>query len=429
MKNVVVIGNGIAGISAALHIRRYSDYHITIISAESEHFYSRPALMYLYMGHLTAAHVKPYEDWFWQKNRLTLKLAYIESIDANRKTLLLQHNETMSYDTLIIASGSKSNMFGWEGQELEGVQGLYGLPDLHKMQRNTLNISRAVIVGGGLIGVEMAEMLLSRGIGVTFLVREKNYWDNVLPIEEAMMIERHLQSHGIDLRLETNLLKITADANGKAKLVITDKGEEIPCQFVGISTGVSPNVDFLRNSGIGLNKGVLVNEFLETNVPDIYAIGDCAELIKPSVGRKAIEPVWYTGRIMGETLAKTITGTRTVYEPGVWYNSAKFFNIEYQTYGFVSNQLQPGEQTCCWQEPKKEKLLRINYSEKERNVTGVNALGIRISQKVCEKWIKEKRSIDYAMEHLQDANFEPEFSKTYHREIKEHFSRSLLMEH
>ncbi|MFT4755742.1 MAG: NADH oxidase (H2O2-forming), partial [Vicingaceae bacterium] len=180
MKHIAIIGNGISGVTAARHIRKLSDHKITLISAETEHFFSRTALMYVYMGHMKREHIKPYEDHFWSKNRIDLKMGFVSNVDASNKKLLFDSGEEMPFDDLIIASGSKPNKFGWKGQDLDGVQGLYSWQDLELMEENSTNCERAVIVGGGLIGVEMAEMFLSRGIKVTFLVREKRFWGNVL---------------------------------------------------------------------------------------------------------------------------------------------------------------------------------------------------------------------------------------------------------
>ena len=186
--HILIIGNGIAGITAARYIRKMSDHAITVVSAESQHFFSRTALMYVYMGHMRYQEIKPYEDFFWEKNRINLIQAYAQKIDGTNKSVALSTGQNIHFDKLILATGSKSNKFGWPGQDLRGVQGLYSLQDLENMEQYTSGISRAVIVGGGLIGIEMAEMLLSRHIPVTFLVREKEYWNNVLPSEESQMI-------------------------------------------------------------------------------------------------------------------------------------------------------------------------------------------------------------------------------------------------
>ncbi|MEO1253363.1 MAG: FAD-dependent oxidoreductase, partial [Bacteroidota bacterium] len=185
MQHIVIIGNGIAGITAARNIRKLSEDQITVISGETDHFFSRTALMYIYMGHMKYQNTKPYEDWFWEKNRIELKRAWVRAIDLDKKGISFDDGGSLSYDKLILATGSQSNKFGWPGQDLRGVQGLYSFQDLELMEENTKSVEHAVILGGGLIGVEMAEMLHSRNIPVTYLIREKNFWGNVLPKEES----------------------------------------------------------------------------------------------------------------------------------------------------------------------------------------------------------------------------------------------------
>ncbi|MEO1655834.1 MAG: FAD/NAD(P)-binding oxidoreductase, partial [Bacteroidota bacterium] len=321
MKHIVIIGNGISGITAARHIRKLSDHRVTVISGESDHFFSRTALMYIYMGHMEYRHTKPYEDRFWEKNRIELKKAWVKEVDTDQKSLKLDDHSQMEYDVLVLALGSKPNKFGWPGQDLEAVTGLYSLQDLETLEKYSPDTKQAVIVGGGLIGVELAEMLLTRHKKVIFLVREDRFWGNVLPKEEGELIARHMKDHHVDLRLETELKEILADEKGRARAVMTNHGEEIPCQIVGLTAGVSPNIAFIKDSKIETQRGVMVNEFLETNIPDVYAIGDCAQRHVPVPTRRPIEQVWYTGRMMGEIVAKTICGDRTEYLPGNWFNS------------------------------------------------------------------------------------------------------------
>src|SRR5690606_30516436 len=151
---------------------------------------------------------EPYESWFWKKNRLELKKAYVETVDTNNKTLHFKEGGSINYDKLIIATGSTTNTFGWEGLELNGVQGLVSKQDLENLEKNAPNnndCTRAVIVGGGLMGVKMAEMLRTRKIEVTMLVRESAFWAGTLPKPEAEMISRHIISHGVDLRHNAEL--------------------------------------------------------------------------------------------------------------------------------------------------------------------------------------------------------------------------------
>jgi len=417
--NLVIIGNGITGITAARNIRKRSNNKITVISSESKYFFSRTALMYVYMGHEKFENIQPYENWFWEKNKIELIQDYVTLIDTENNRVILASGIVVNYDKLIVATGSKSNKFGWKGQDLNGVQGLYSLQDLELLESNTKDICRCVIVGGGLIGIELAEMLRSRNIAVTMLVRETSYWNNILPAEESEMVNRHILEHHIDLKLSSELLEIVSDKNKKVSSVITKSGEEIDCELVGLTAGVSPNIDVVKNTGIEFNSGILVNEYLETNVENIYAAGDCAEFRNPFPYRKNIEQVWYTGRIQAEALAQTVCGKRTAYDPGVWFNSAKFFDIEYQTYGLVNMNIK-GEKNLYWEHQDGHKSIRIVYSDE--GVIGFNLMGIRYRQEVCVKWIEEKRSIQFVLENLGEANFDPEFFKQYESDITDKYN-------
>lgn len=427
MEHIVIIGNGISGVTAARHIRKLSDKKITIISSETDHFFSRTALMYIYMGHMKYEHTKPYEDYFWKKNRIELKRGFVEKVLPKQKELQFSDGTTLGYDKLIIATGSKSNKFGWPGQDLSGVQGLYSKQDLDSLEQNAPNnkvCNRAVIVGGGLIGIELAEMLRTRNIPVTFLVRENSFWNGVLPKGESEMLNRHIKSHHIDLRLSTNLKEILSDENGNVRaIVIEETGEEIPCTVVGLTAGVTPNIDFLKDSGIELGRGVKVNRFLETNIESIYSIGDCAEQHEPIGNRRPIEAVWYTGRMMGETLAHTICGNRLEYKPGHWFNSAKFLDIEYQTYGWVFSERikKETEAHFHWKHSDDKKCITIAYHRDSKLFLGINTFGIRMRHDVFDRWLSEKRSLDFVIENLSEANFDPEFYKSFEKNVVKAF--------
>ncbi len=429
MEHIVIIGNGISGVTLARHIRKLSDKKITIVSAETDYFFSRTALMYIYMGHMKFEHTQPYENWFWKKNRIELKQGYVKTVETNSKTLHFAEGDTLKYDKLVIATGSKPNKFGWPGQDLKGVMGMYHKQDLENLEKQAPNnevCKRAVIVGGGLIGIELAEMLNSRNIPVTFLVRESSFWNGVLPKGESEMLNRHIKNHHIDLRLSNNLKEIKSDENGNVKsVVIEETGEELECNVVGLTAGVAPNIDFIKDSEIETGRGVKVNRFLETNIKDVYAIGDCAEQNEAIGNRRPIEAVWYTGRMMGETLAQTICGNRIEYKPGHWFNSAKFLDIEYQTYGWVFAEPREDETHFHWKHEDDTKCITVNYNSKTNAFIGINTFGIRMRHETFDTWLTEKRDVDYVMNHLLEANFDPEFYSTFEKEILSAFNNQL----
>jgi len=423
--HIVIIGNGIAGVTAARHLRKQSSHEITIISGESDFHYSRPALMYTYMGHMRLEDLKPYEDWFWEKNRINLKNAWVETIDFPKKEVEFVDGSTMSYDKLVLAVGSITSYYGWSGQDLDGVHGMVNLQDVEAMERHSESgIQHAVIVGGGLIGVEMAECFHTRQIPVSFLVREESYWNRVLPPEESEMVTQHISNkHGIDLRLQTELSEIWGDDKGKVKVAVAKGGEKFPCEFVGITAGVKPNVEWLNFTNLELGRGIKVNDQLETNIPDVYAIGDCAELKTPQPGRRSIEAIWYTGRMMGETAAYNILGTPTPYRPGIFFNSAKFFDLEYQVYGSTPAVLPEGQKWFYWQHPTEEKAVRLYWDEASKAVLGFHLMGIRYRHEVCEEWIAKGTPINEVVKHLGLANFDPEFYKEHEPEVVAAFNK------
>ena len=150
--HVAIIGNGIAGVTAARWLRKLDDsVRITIISAETDFFFSRTALMYVYMGHMRMEDLMPYEPFFWEKNRIDLKRAFVDRVDTGGKALHFSDGSSMGYDKLVLATGSTWNKFGWPGQDLARVRGMVSAQDLEYLEDHTDEIKKAVIVGGGLI--------------------------------------------------------------------------------------------------------------------------------------------------------------------------------------------------------------------------------------------------------------------------------------
>jgi NAD(P)H-nitrite reductase large subunit len=363
------------------------------------------------MGHMRWKDIEPYEPAFWSKNNIQLIQNTVTQINYDQKRLQFINGDNFEYDQLILATGSVSNQMQISGIHLNGVSGLYSRQDLEFITTFSSNIRHAVISGGGLIGIELAEMFHSRNIPVSLVVRESDYWSNILPPQESKMISNHIRQHGIDLRLSTQIKEIEADGQGNVAAVITDKNENINCQFVGQTIGVSPNINFLRNTLLECDKGILVNEYLETNITDVFAIGDCAQLRNPTEGRRPIEPVWYTAKAMGQTLAQTLCTKRSVYDTGIWFNSAKFFDIEYQVYGQVPAQLKDPFDSFYWENKDGNKSVRLVFDKDNLHIKGFNLMGIRFRQEICEHWIKSNTTLEEVLSNIRFAFFDPEFYK------------------
>jgi len=268
----------------------------------------------------------------------------------------------------------------------------------------------------------MGEMFHSRDIPVTFLVREESYWDNVLPPEESDMVNRHIREHGFDLRLSTELKEIEDDGKGQACAVHTSGGERIPCEYVGLTAGVHPNISFLQNTSLETQKGILVDDYLRTNIPDVYAIGDCAQLREARPGRRPIEAIWYAGRMMGEVAGYNVCDHAVTYDPGIWFNSAKFLDIEYQVYGDVQPNPPEHHAAIYWEHPDGRQSIRLVYDREQGHILGFNLMGVRYRHEVCERWLAQKTHIEEVLQNLGLANFDPEFYRQHEQDVIDQYN-------
>jgi NADPH-dependent 2,4-dienoyl-CoA reductase/sulfur reductase-like enzyme len=425
--HIVIIGNGISGVSVAKSLREYSDAEITIVSSESISFFSRPALMYVFMGKMRFKDILPLPSDYWVKNKIKQVYGAAKEIDTENQKIILDNGSVLSYDKLVLALGSQPKSLGLGEFNLEGIQGFYSLQDVEKLQDSSKKIKHASIIGGGLIGVELAEMFVSRGISFTFWVREKWFGSNFLPQEEAEMVTNHLISKNINIKFEREIIGFEADDSNMVKSVELQSGEKVDSDLVCVCIGVEPKVDWLKSTEVQTKAGVLVNAHLQTNMPSIYAVGDCVECINPVHGRKSIETLWYTGRLMGEYLGKNILHENPPpYEPGIYFNSAKFFDVEYQIYGDVPTSFSESYGTVFWKHPTNYKSIRLVFNARNDEFIGCCVLGIRFRQEVCEKWIKEKWKISEVLPVLSEANFDSEFSTRYERELLDIYNNTVI---
>ena len=294
--HVVLVGNGIAGVTAARHVRKAdSSARITLVSGETREPFARTALMYIYMGVLTQRHTWLYEERFWEENRIGRVVGQARGLDAARGVLDVD-GESMAYDRLLIATGSTPVLPDWPGVGLAGVQGLYHLSDLDRMEAATVGVAEAMVVGGGLIGVELAEMLRTRGLRVTFLVRDARYLPRTFSETESALVAEAIRAHGVDLRLGVEVERI--EGGDRVEAVVTTGGERLAAGFVGVGTGVRPSIEWLGDA-VETERGVLVDAALRTSAEGVWAAGDCAQLREPPPGVRAIEPIWYTARLQG----------------------------------------------------------------------------------------------------------------------------------
>lgn len=400
----VIIGNGVAGITAAFTLRKRDPHaQITVLGGESEYFISRTALMYVFMDRMNRRDLEPFERRKYTENNITLRRVWVTACNAATRTLRLADGSSLIYDKLLLATGSEPNPAPWPGtaNAATGILHFVSLQDLAKWEHLLPTTRRAVVAGGGLIGVELVECLLHHGIEVDFLVREAWYWPMALAPEEGEIIANHLRRHGVRLHLGDEIAEVVANPSRQLTAVRTAQGRELPCQALGVCIGVRPAIDWLRNTQPppALNRGVRIQSNFRTSLPNVWAAGDCAEL--PS---GHVEQLWYSAKRQGELAALSMLGEPVHYTPPLFYNSAKFFDIEYTTVGVA------GPESFFRRLPGKDVSIRIMH-ETDGTVTGFNMLGSRWDHQWFETWIAERRTLPYVLKNLRQAQFDVEFGR------------------
>lgn len=443
--HIVIIGNGVAGMEAALSVRkREPNWPITIISEESDYFFSRTALMWVCSGQLSHRCIEPLERDVYQRLNFQRIRARVTAVNVSGKTLTLSGvQEELPYDRLLIASGSKPRPGPWQGSDAIGVGHFVTMQDLEWLEeeihgqasrggpasradhhldhttsdspyrrRPALRRSRGgppkhpVVIGGGLIGIEAIEVLHAAGIRPRFFIREEWFWPIALDPAESEWISNRMREQHVDVQLNENVESFRTDPNGVSG-ICTDKGE-YPCDLAVVAIGVVPNTDFLpseveRDRG----GGIIVDEQLRTSAEDVFAAGDCASVVWFNGARRP-EQLWYTSRDQGRVAARSLLGDAAhSYARGQWYNSAKLMDIEYTTAGMV-NFNAAGEQNWFYEERGRVRSTNRITLSGER-VIGFNFLGRRWDHSVLVRWIEEHRSLDYVLEHLNEAAFDTEF--------------------
>ena len=413
-----IVGNGVAGMEAALALRgRDPEARITVISDEHDHFFSRPALMYVFAGQTTLKDTEPYDRGLYERMGFDRVRQRVASVAPGSKELVFENGSRLAYDKLLLTLGSKGRAAPWAGSEGPGVHSFVTLRDLEALDGHAKRGGRATVIGGGLIGVEAAEILHNRGLNVTFVIRDNWYFPLALDAAESALVTEHMRHEGIDVRTGVNVQEIVRGEGGGPRAVRLESGEELACELVVVAIGVVPNTKCLEGSGILLAKGgaVEVDDSLKASSPDVYAAGDCANVTWAD-GTRRPEQLWYTARDQGRVAARAMLGDEVTYRRGAWYNSAKFFDIEWTTAGWVpvtlnfdGTPLDPGPDVRTWFQRVPGTVNTQKIVAKGDRVVGFNFLGTRWNHEPLLEWIHERRDLDWVLKHLHEAQFDEEF--------------------
>jgi NADPH-dependent 2,4-dienoyl-CoA reductase/sulfur reductase-like enzyme len=364
---------------------------------------------------------EPHARGLFERMRLERKRGRVAALDAPGHALVFEDGSRLAYDRLLLAVGSRGRLAPWPGVEGPGVHQFVSLRDLEALDREARAGLRAAVVGGGLIGVEVAEVLRHRGLHVSFVIREGFYFPAALDREEAALVAEHMRGHGVDVRLGAGVAAVARDEGGRVRAVRLAGGGEVAADLLVCTIGVVPNTAFLAGSAVALagDGAVETDDALRTTAPGVWAAGDCANVTWRDGSRRP-EQLWYTARDQGRVAARSMLGDDVIYRRGTWYNSAKFFDLEWTTAGWVPATVgpegrpvppPPDLRTWFQRVPGRPESQRIVL--RGDRVVGFNMLGSRWNHELLLEWIEEERPLDWVLRRLGEAQFDEELSPRF----------------
>jgi nitrite reductase (NADH) large subunit len=313
MTQYLIIGSSIAGQSAAEAIReRDATATITIVSEEAHGLYSRPGLAYLLRGDIPEKLLMARtRDDGRQLNAQTI-VAHAEQVQADQHQVILADGKILAYDRLLLATGSAAMPADFPGHDLAGVVKLDNLDDARHILKLAGRRKTAVVVGGGITALELVEGLRARGMKVHYLLRGERYWSNVLDEIESRLVEERLREEGVILHTHTQIKQ----ALGKRHQLIgveTQSGEKIGCHLLAVAIGVRPRLELAKSANLKIERGIVVDEYLQTSALDVYAAGDVAQVFDPRSGRSTLDVLWSTALLQGRAAGQNMAGAHTPY--------------------------------------------------------------------------------------------------------------------
>ena len=336
----LIIGNSAGGIGAAEAMREVDKVgSIVIISDEPYPTYSRPLISeYLTEGcPLEKMLFRP--AYFYQKHNIGTYLGKkVKRLDIGKHTIKLEDKREITYEKLLLATGGLPIIPQVEGIEKKGVFTFTTLDDAKVIDQYLNGAGRAVVIGGGLIGVSATEALVKRGMRVTIVEMKEWILNTILDKEAAALEEEALRQAGVDIMTGHTIININGDSSEEAVSNVTlDDGSIIPSNLVIMAIGVQPRTELVFGTGIKVNRGIVVDRRMVTSSPDVYACGDAAEAYDFIYDDCRLTPIWPNAYLGGRVAGFNMAGVLTEYQGGTAMNSLKYFGLDAVSAGVVNS--------------------------------------------------------------------------------------------
>ncbi len=331
---IVIAGGGmVAGYAAKQLVELgLKPGDLTIFSSDSALPYERPPLSKgLLAGKDTEESILINPPDFYSEHSINVLLnRRIRGIDAGRKRVILESGNEFTFDQLVLATGARVRTLDAPGSDLPNIQYLRSLSDSKTIRQQAEGAKHAVVIGGGFIGMEVAAVLAQKNIAVTMVLREDRIWQQFFSPQMSAFFESYYSARGVRIIKQAAIAGFRG--KGSVNATLLKDGRTLDCDIVVAGVGVKPVIELFANSGIALGDGVIVNEFLEANVPGIYAAGDMANYFDVLFNKRRRVEHWDNAVSQGQHCAKILMGARTPFRH-VPYFFSDVFDLSYEFWG------------------------------------------------------------------------------------------------
>jgi len=346
----LIIGNSAGGIGAAEAICQVDkEGALAIISEEPYPAYSRPLISKYLAGERTLEGIlfRPL-DFYDQNNIIFLPGKKVSHLELDHQSVRLEDGEQIAWEKLLFAVGGKPIFPRMKGSSKRGVFTFTTLDDAKAVDRFLDSRRKAVVIGGGLIGISVTEALVKRGVDVIVVEMKERILNTILDQQASLMAEEILKQGGV--KIVTGHTVVEVNGRESVEGATLDNGDTMPCDLLLVAIGVLPRSELALDAKLEINRGIVVDHHMATNRPDVYACGDVAEAYDFVYGENRLIPIWPNAYVGGRIAGYNMAGIPTKYSGGTAMNSLNYFGIDIASAGMPTAPNDDGYETISKQE-------------------------------------------------------------------------------
>ena len=332
-ESYVIIGDGIAGSSAAETLREEApEADVTVITDEGEALYNRILIKEFAKGKLPEAPISIHDATWYADRDIDLKLnTLVTTIDPEAHTVSTHEGDTVEYDKLLVATGGTPTQLPVENSDADGIHHFWTFQDARNIREHIEESESAAIVGAGLLGIDLAAICGAQGVAGNYLMRGDSWWRYALDEEGAEIMHEAMRDRGVTPVFQSGVDRFETDDDGHVVATVDPNGERFESDFVGIAIGLNFNTELLYGLDVEQDNGVVVDEYMQTSDPDIYAAGDLTRFYDTILGEHAQNGSWGSAKEQGSVAAKNMVAPES--EAFRWVSS---YSITHFDFPFLS---------------------------------------------------------------------------------------------